>query len=192
MSFRSKIWMAALAGLLCLGGNGIQAQDNAPGGAPGGGGRRGFDPEQMRQRMMERYREQFDVKDDAEWKLISERITKVMEAQRDVGFGMGMGFGRGGGGRRPGGEGAPAPAEGADAGARRGPRGFGGEPSPEGEALQQAIESKASKDEIKTKLAKYRESKKAKEAKLDKSREELREVLDARQEAVAVLNGLLK
>ena len=38
-----------------------------------------FDPQQMRQRMTERMREQFDVKDDTEWKAISERIDKVMQ-----------------------------------------------------------------------------------------------------------------
>src|SRR5262245_27737110 len=68
-----------------------------------------FDPEQMRQRMMERMREQFDVKDDAEWKLIEERITKVMEAQRATRSFAGMG---GFGGRRGGGPGGPGGGEG--------------------------------------------------------------------------------
>src|SRR5205085_10144167 len=64
-----------------------------------------FDPQQMRQRMLERMRDQFDVKDDAEWKLISERITKVMEARRAMG---GLGGFRGFG--PPGGPGGPPPA----------------------------------------------------------------------------------
>src|SRR5262245_13173759 len=63
-----------------------------------------FDPEQMRQRMMERYRESLEVKNDDEWKLIETRITKVTDAQRDARSGMMSAFGRGGfGGRRGGG-----------------------------------------------------------------------------------------
>lgn len=146
-------------------------------GGPGGPGGGNFDPEQMRARMMERVREQFGVKDDAEWKIISERIEKVSAARREVGGGMGM-FGGGRGG--PGGGG----------GGGRG--GFGGEPSAEATALRSAIENDASADDIKAKLAAYRESQKAKEAKLAKAQEDLRQVLTAKQEAAAVLAGYLK
>jgi hypothetical protein len=145
-------------------------------GGPGGGGN--WDPAQMRQRMMDRMREQFGVKDDTEWKLISERIEKVSDARRETaGRGMGMMFGGGG---RGGGQG----------GGGRG--GFGGEPIPEQDALQKAVESNAPADEIKTKLAKYREAMKAKEAKLVKAQDELKQVLSVKQEATAVLMGLLK
>ncbi len=73
------------------------AQDQE--GRPRGGGE-GFDPAEMRQRMMERMKEQFGVTNDDEWKIISERIEKVTEARRSTGGGMGamMGFG---GGRGP-------------------------------------------------------------------------------------------
>jgi len=148
-------------------------QGGGPGG-PGGPGGGNWDPAQMRQRMMERMREQFDVKDEAEWKLISDRIEKVSDARRESMMrGMGMMFGGGRGGRGPGGQG-------------------GGEAMPEQEALQKAIEANASADEIKSKLGKYREALKAKEAKLTKAQDELREVLSAKQEAQAVLMGLLK
>ena len=159
------------------GGGRRRNREGGPGG-PGGGGN--WDPAQMRQRMMERMREQFDVKDDTEWKLISERIEKVNDARRETaGRGMGMMFGggRGGGGGQGGGGG-------------RG--GFGGEPMPEQDALQKAVESNAPSDEIKTKLAKYREALKAKEAKLAKAQDDLRQVLSVKQEATAVLMGLLK
>jgi hypothetical protein len=142
-------------------------------------GRGNFDPEQMRVRMMERYREQLEVKSDDEWKVLESRITKVSDARREMG-GFG-GFGRGGGRRGGGGD--------DQAGANR-PR-FGPEPSAEGEALQKAIEAKASADEIKSKLAKYRESQKQKEAKLAQAQDELKKVLSVRQEATAVLMGLL-
>lgn len=142
-----------------------------------------FDPEQARQRMMERYKEQLEVKDEAEWKIIQERIEKVTAARREVGTGaFGMAFG----GRRGGGGGG-----GGGAGGGGGFRG-GGERSPEAEALQKAIESKASADEIKQKLAKLREARKEKEAKLEKAQEDLRKVLSVKQEASAVLAGLLK
>ena len=152
-------------------------------GGPGGGGN--WDPAQMRERMMERMREQFGVKDDTEWKLISERIEKVSDARRETaGRGMGMMFG--GGGRGGGGQG------GGPGGGGGGRGGFGGEPMPEQDALQKAVESNAPADEIKTKLGKYREAMKAKEAKLAKAQDELKQVLSVKQEATAVLMGLLK
>ena len=155
---------------------GRRNRDRQGGGGPGGPGGGNFDPEQMRARMMERVREQFGVKDDDEWKLISERIEKVSAARREMSGGMGVfGGGRGGPGGGAGGRG-----------------GWGGEPSPEATALKAAIDNNASAEDIKTKLAKYRESQKEKEAKLTKAQEDLRQVLTAKQEAAAVLAGYLK
>jgi hypothetical protein len=130
-----------------------QAQQDGQG---RGQGRGNFDPEEMRARMMERTREQFGVTDDAEWKVIEAKITKVNEARRAVGGG------------------------------------FGGEPSPEVEDLRKAIEAKAPAAEIKAKLAKVREVRKANEAKLEAAQEDLRKILSVQQEAVAVMAGLLK
>jgi hypothetical protein len=153
-----------------------------------------FDPEQMRARMMERVREQLGVTNDDEWKIVSERVEKVMTARREAGnFGGGF-FGRGGpgGGRRGGGGGDNATANnnGGNGGGRRG--GFFGEESQEAKDLRAAIEAKAPADEIKAKLEKYRAYKKNKEAELAKAQEKLKEVLNARQEAAAVLAGLLQ
>jgi Spy/CpxP family protein refolding chaperone len=173
--------LAGAALTLCLSTGRLVAQDQPPQRRGGGN----FDPEQARQRMMDRYKEQLDVKDDAEWKLISERIEKVTTARREVGFGGGGGFGRGG----RGGPGGGGPGGGQAAGGRGA---FGGEPSPEAQALQKAIEAKAPADELKSKLAKFREARKVKEANLEKAQEDLRKVLTPRQEAVAVLAGLLK
>jgi hypothetical protein len=176
--------LAGIAATLWLGTVPVAAQGRQGGqGGPGGN----FDPEQMRQRMMERYREDLGVKGDDEWKLISERIQKVTEARRDVGFGGG--FGRMG---RPGGPGAPAggnDTQGDQNQRRRNP--FGTEPSVAATELQQAIDGNASADQIKVKLAKYREDRKAKQAALDKAQDELKKVLSVKQEAVAVLRGLL-
>lgn len=181
-----------------------------------------FDPQQMRQRMAERMREQLEVKDDVEWKAISERIDKVMEARRSAGAGGGPGgFGGPGGRGGQGGSGGPPPeggqggpdsfgpppgdAPGASGqssgnaqrsgGMRNGPGGPGGlgrEASPELEALRKAIENQAPAAEIKSKLAALRAARKAKEAELEKAQDELRQILSTRQEAVAVTLGLLK
>jgi len=180
---------AGIAATLTLATVPMSAQDNNAQDAQGGqGGRRrnrgggqgapdggNFDPAAMRQRMSERMKEQFGVKDDAEWKIISERVEKVGAARREMGGGMGMPGGRGG----PGG-----------AGGGRG--GFGGEPSAEATALKSAIDNNASADDIKAKLAAYRGAQKEKEAKLAKAQDDLRQVLSAKQEAAAVLAGYLK
>jgi hypothetical protein len=170
---------------------GLSTSDVAAQGRPNRGGFNG-DPEQFRQQMMDRYKERLDVKSDDEWKIISERITKVNDAQRELrafsGFG---GFGGGGRGGRGGGGAGGADAAGGGGGNRGGNR-FGGEPNPDVEALQKAIDDKASADDIKAKLAKVREARKAKEGNLTKAQDELQKVLSVRQEAVAVTMGLLK
>lgn len=149
-------------------------------------GRGNFDPAQFRQRMMDRYKEQLDVKDDAEWKAIEGKISKVMDAQRDImssRFGGMMGGGRG---NRGGGSDTNAPASGRTRG------GFGGEPNPEAEALRKAIDDKASESDIVAKMEKLRASNKAKEAKLEAAQEDLKKLLTPKQEAIAVSGGLLK
>lgn len=171
---KKALAMAALAAAFVVSTGSVSAQDE--GGRRRGGG--DFDPAQMRQRMMERYREALEVKSDDEWKVLEGRIGKVFDAQRDTR--MGMSF-RG-----------PRPQGGNDRGGDRGRNPFGGEPSPEAEALQKALESKASSEEIKVKLAKYREVRKAKEANLEKAQDELRKLLTVRQEATSVAMGLLK
>jgi len=172
---RFNQFLAVTGTAICLGlGTGHLAAQPGP-------GRGNFDPEQFRQRMMDRYKEALEVKSDDEWKIISERIDKITTAQRELRLG---GFGAFGG-RRGGGNG-----DAADNGGRR--NRFGGEPSPDAQALQKAIDAKASPDELKTKLAKLREAQKEKEAKLASAQEDLRKVLSLRQEATAVLMGLLK
>ena len=121
---------AGVAAVMCVAGQ-VWAQQNQGGG--GGGQRNGrqgrgnFDPAAFQQQRMEQLRQQMDVKGDDEWKIIEERVQKVSDARREVGFGgMGrMGFGRGG----PGGPGGPGgdTAAGGDQNRRRG---FGGEVSP--------------------------------------------------------------
>ncbi|KAF0180883.1 MAG: protein product from transcript [Limisphaerales bacterium] len=203
VSLLSSLGALSVATTLFLNASAAQAQER-----PGGPG--GFNPEQMRERMLERLRESFDVKDDAEWKLISERIAKVMDTRRAAG-GMGGGPGLGGGPGGPGGQrgfgggrpsggddsggpngGRPPQGERGQGGPGGGPGGFNRQADPEAEALQKSLEAKAPTEEIKAKLAKLRDARRAKEAQLDKAQEELRQILSVRQEAVAVAAGLLK
>jgi hypothetical protein len=64
--------------------------------------------------------------------------------------------------------------------------------SPAAQDLRQAIDSKASADDIKAKLATYRDERKQKQAKLQGAQDDLRKVLSVSQEASAVLMGLLE
>jgi hypothetical protein len=183
---KSMFKQALLAGAvatLCLSANSLVAQDQ-PGQRQGRGN---FDPAQMQQRMMDRYKEMLEFTNDDEWKAVQPFIQKVNDARRDVGFG-GMGRGMMGGARR-GGDNAP---QGGPQGGGDRPRGFGGgEPSAAMQELQKAVDSKAPADELKAKLTKVRDERKQKEAALTKAQDDLRKVLNARREAQAVLAGLL-
>lgn len=146
--------------------------------AQGRGGRGGFDPAQMQQRMLENIREQLGVTDDAEWKVIESRVQKVLDARREIGMG---GMGRMMFRRPPGGDQG-------DQGPRRR---FGPEPSEAEAALEKAIEAKASNEELKAAMAKLRAERKTKEEALRKAQDELKKVLNTRQEAVALMMGLV-
>lgn len=181
--------MLAIAGVACVASFGsnkaLAQQDN------GGGGRRGFDPARMQefqQRRMDRLKEELEVKDD-EWTALQPLIQKVMDAQRAV-LADRMGGFRGG---RGGGGGGDNSGGGDNGGRRRGGGGFGGfgEPSPEAEALQKAIEGKASNSEMKAALAKYQESRKTKQTEMETAQTNLRKVLSVRQEAILTSQGLL-
>jgi hypothetical protein len=147
-----------------------------------------FDPAQMQQRMLEGYRQMLEVTDDAEWGVIKPLIQKVTEA-RFAGFaGMGprMMFGRG-----PGGPGGGASGDNPPGGPGGGRPGMFGQTMPEAEALQKAIDAKASKTEIKAALDKFIAARQAKQTELQQAQDNLRKVLTARQEATATLIGLL-
>ena len=181
MKMNRVLAIAGLAGMLCLGAGKVQAQANA------GAGNFNFDPAQMQKLIMDNYRDQLEVKDDAEWKLIEERVQKVLDARREIGFGgMGGMFGRM---RRGGGENA-AP-DGGQGGGRRGMAAFLPTASPEEQALQKAIDSKASPAELKAATAKFLEARRQKQANLEKAQAELRKLLSVRQEAIASVSGLL-
>ncbi len=186
--FKRMLVVAGTALVLGLGAGNLAAQNGPPGGG-GPGGRGNFDPAQFQQRMMERMKEQLEVTDDTEWKAIEPLVQKVMEARRDTMMGMMGGRGMFGRGPRPGGPGGDNAAPNSGNQNRR--RGMFGGPSPEAEALQKAIDAKASSAELKAALDKYVASRKEKQAALLSAQEELRKVLTPRQEAIATLDSLL-
>ena len=136
-------------------------------GGRGGGGRGGrMSPDRMWEFMGQRYRDALDVSEE-EWKVIeplAKTVTTKTFAQRMRGF-------------------------------RRNRGGGGGDQSqgmPEADALNKVLENKeASAGQIKEKLAALRVARKAQEAEIKKSRDELRAVLTVRQEALLVMMGLL-
>jgi hypothetical protein len=139
----------------------------------------------MQQRMMDMMKTRLEITDDTEWAAVQPLVQKVMDLRRDTLMGgnlRGM-FGRRGG---PGGDTNNAEQ---NAAPRRG--GMFGQPSPEADALQKAIDAKAPKAELKSALEKFQASRKAKQAELVKAQSDLRKVLTSRQEAIATLSGLL-
>lgn len=191
-SLRRFFCVSTLMVAICALSGSLLAQNTAPRGdnadrrprGPGqdGGGRGNFDPAQMQERMLNFIREQFGVTDDSEWAVISERITKVLELRRTTAAAGGMGglaFGGRGGGAAPGG----------DSGRGRGGR--GGTVSPEQDALRAALADKLPDAEIKSRLDRLREVRRQNAGKLEKAQEDLRAVLSMRQEAMAVMAGIL-
>ncbi|HSY43814.1 MAG TPA: hypothetical protein VK811_07870 [Candidatus Acidoferrum sp.] len=175
-----------VAALFC-GVSSVSAQNNGGNGGGGGGwngGRGGnFDPAQFQQRMMDGIRDQLGFTNDTDWDAVQPLVQKVTDARLDLGIGNGMRmmFNRnrnrdqnGGDNNRP----------------RFG--NFGRPPSPEAQALQNAIDNNAPDGQIKDLLTRYQASQKAKQDKLKAAQDNLRAVLTVKQEATATLLGLLE
>jgi hypothetical protein len=180
--------LALLIGGLALaqqGGGGGRQRGQGGQGGPGGGN---FDPAQMRQRMMDRMKEQLGVKDDAEWKIIEPRLTKVMEAGRQVGGGGRGMFGMMGGRGGRGGQGGPGGADNGGAPAQRRGSGPGGEQTALDKAVAQLDtvlqKESASPEEIKTAMTAVRAAREKAKQELAAAQAELKKVLTVRQEAV--------
>jgi hypothetical protein len=131
------------------------------------GGRSG--PEDAQSRGMSKLREVLEITDDAEWELIGARILKIGELRREVSATGGS-------------KGGPSLSE------RGGKRSTG---HPEQDALRAALANKLPDAEIKTRLQRAHEIYRDNEARLTKAQDDLRAVLTVRQEAVAVMAGLL-
>jgi len=133
------------------------------------------DPAAFREQQMTRMKESMGATDD-EWKVLQPKIEKVMTAQRAM-FAGRFGGGRGGRGGAGGGDADNTPQ------------------TPIAKAsseLRATVQNKdASADEIKAKLAAYREARDKARAELQAAQKELKEVLTQRQEAVLVNSNML-
>jgi hypothetical protein len=129
--------------------------------------------EDAQARIMSKLREQFEVTDDAEWSVIAERIAKVSDLRRNLAGGTGL---------------RASPLVGDKS--KRVDR-SGVSARPEQDALRAALKDKLPDAEIKVRLARVHEVHEQHEAKLARAHEELRAVLTVRQEAMAVMAGLL-
>jgi hypothetical protein len=167
------------------GGGGGGFGGNGGGGGGGGGGFRGrnMDPAQMQQFMMDRVRDRLGFTNDADWSAVQPLVQKVLDARRDVGFGGGMMRRNRNGDQNGGGNG------GGGGGGRGGF--FNQTPSPEAQALQDAVDNNAPDSQVKDLLAKYQASQKAKQDKLKAAQDSLRAVLSVKQEASATLMDLI-
>jgi hypothetical protein len=160
------------------------AQDNPPpdggaagGGAGNGGGRRGgWDPEAMRQRMLDRAKETLGSTDE-EWKALQPKVEAVQKLVMQSRMGM---FGR-----------------------RRGGNTDPNQPQPQPEAttdvqkltqeLQALLDNKdADPKVVAEKLKALREARDKSKVDLKKAQDELRELLTPLQEARLVMMGLLE
>ena len=65
------------------------------------------------------------------------------------------------------------------------------QPDPAAEALQKAVDANASTDELKAGIARLLDSRKQKQAALEKAVTNLRSLLSVRQEAIAYTMGIL-
>ncbi|MGA2246169.1 MAG: hypothetical protein ABSH48_14325 [Verrucomicrobiota bacterium] len=193
MKLNRILTLCAVAAALALGTGGLLAQDNGNNNDNGGGqrrngggpGGRNFDPAQMEQRIMENVRDQLNFTNDTDWSAVQPLVQKVLDTRREVsGPGMRAMFGgrnRGGQGGGPGGPGGPG-----------GRGGFFGQPSPEQEALQKALDDDAPAAQVKDLLARYKAAQQAKQAKLEAAQDSLKAVLTSKQEAQAYLLGLVR
>jgi hypothetical protein len=145
-------------------------------GGPGGGN---FDPAQFQQHILDNVRDQLNFTNDTDWSAVQPLVQKVLDARREVG-GAGM---RGLMGRRS--------SQGGTGGSRFG-GGMFGQPSPEQEALQKALDDNAPASQVKDLLAKYKASQQAKQAKLESAQDAFKAVLTSKQEAQAFLLGLVR
>lgn len=179
---RRTLWVLAVAGL--AGGvwmaQGLAQQADRPAPRQGDNQDRLRAIEQFRQRMQERLREQLGATEE-EWKVLSPRIEKVQQLQRQIRGGfpglMRVRLGRPGG-DRPQVVVAPQREQ--------------SEVEKETDALRSLLEDKASgADAIQAALEALRKARSAAEQDLAAARKELRSVVTIRQEAQLVVLGVL-
>ncbi|MFM8619150.1 MAG: hypothetical protein ACKOE8_10550 [Opitutaceae bacterium] len=122
-------------------------------------------------RNLERLRDQLGVEDDAEWAVVLERINRVNEARSSLWKGS------------TGGKPTPIATKKGDRSSRSA--------NPEQDSLRYAVRDNLPDAEVKARLTRARNVHEQAEARLQQAQSDLRAVLTIRQEAIAVLAGLL-
>lgn len=180
MTNRTVKWiLTAMASAMILMAAADAMAQSAAGTNGGNGNRRNRaqrDPARLQAQRLERYRTLLEITSDDEWKVLQPRIEKVLREQGETRVRPDIGRNRRGN------------RESADATTTNTNR-VG---NPDAEALKSASAAKLSKEEMAKRLTLFRAAQKAKEDALAKDQDELRKLLSVRQEAIAVLNGLLK
>ena len=148
----------------------------------GGGGGGAWNPaklmQQLNERALENVRDGLGLADDAEWSAVRPLVEKVIEIQQQNDTAAQQLRSR----RFFGGN---NPMMKNFAGA------FKSQESPEQSALQQAVDDNASAGQVRDAIVKFRAAQKEQQAKLEEAQAGLRKVLTAKQEAKAILLGLL-
>ena len=142
----------------------------------------GDNSDTAQQRFMGRVHDGLGFTNETDWNAVQPLVQKVFDAQRDVMRSGGMSR-MINNNRRVNGTNVIA--------AVRSRAVLFGQPSPEAQALQQAIDDNTPDSQIDTALTKYKASQKAKQANLVQAQENLRKSLNKKQEAQATLLKLL-
>lgn len=167
-----------------------QQQSDGAGRRGGGDGNRDgrrWNPEEFRQRIADRMKQELQVNDE-EWQVLEPKIEKVTQLQLNTRFGglMGM-FGRGGAG---GGGGWGQRGDNRDANdAQRQESDY----LKAVRELRTTLEDQnATPEQISQQLTALREARQKSQEELEAARNELKELVTQRQEAVLVMMGLLE
>jgi hypothetical protein len=135
-------------------------------------------------KILDRHRERLEIKDDAEWEVIRPRIENILRAEKELRDALSSSS------RKlssPKDRNSRTSSESASASSRS-------EPQPDTDVvlLRRLVEGNAPAKEIKERLTRVRQMIQQKRDALENAQEELRSVLSVRQEAIAVLQGLLR
>jgi hypothetical protein len=145
----------------------------------------GFDPSQFKQMMLDRAKERLNPASEDEWKVISDKLGKVMDAQRDYRMPFDFGGGRGGRGGDRGGDSNRSRDRGADSQNKTAV-------STAANDLKEALDNKETpQEQVTAKLAALRDARAKAKTKLEAAQKDLQGVLTGRQEAVLVSMQML-
>jgi hypothetical protein len=177
MQLKSIIKLCAVAATLVFTASRLSAQDNGNDGGPRGyrpsGGN--WDPAQIQQRILDAIQERLGFTNEVEWDAVKPIVQKVIDTGREV----------------IGGRLDPFGGSHSRGSSRGGPGGLFGQPSAERESLQKALDDNVPTGQIKDLIAKYKAAQKLKQARLEAAQADLKSILTTRQEAQALLLGLV-